>query len=193
MKNFIIATVRATFYNVERHTPVAPTTPVDDWENTPIEFKTTYENVVEEFVSFPRRNTLEAIADAKAQAEEAARFYQSFYDTEELPTKVVSVYEAEDLNKLQERIHTDNWSLLEDLVPGQEIKSKTKTIWATDPVANRPYRQSYTVYYDGDINPNYLTEEGTGKWYYVNLDECLFTGDETCKKHTNSHKAVWFK
>lgn len=193
MKNFIIATVKATFYNVEKQIPVAPTTPVDDWENTPIEFKTTYENVVEEFVSFPRRNTLEAIADAKAQAEEAARFYQSFYDVEELPTKVVSVYEAEDLKKLQERIHTDNWSLLEDLVPGQEIKSKTKTIWVIDPVANRPYRQSYTVYYDGDVNPNYLTEEGTGKWYYVNLDECLFTGDETCKKHTNSHKAVWFK
>lgn len=193
MKNFIIATIKATFYNVERQVPVAPTTPVDDWENTPIEFKTTYENVVEEFVSLPRRNTLEAIADAKAQAEEAARFYQSFYDVEELPTKVVSVYEAEDLKKLQERIHTDNWSLLEDLVPGQEIKSKTKTIWVIDPVTDKPCKQTYTVYYDGDVNPNYLTEEGTGKWYYLNLDECLFTGDETCKKHTNSHKAVWFK
>ena len=198
MKNFIIATVRAKFYNVEKQIPIAPTNPVNEWDDA-VEVKTIVENITEEFHSLPRHNTMAAMAEARYLAERRAESFKKnvfdivAYDIEELPTKVVAMYEPEDLKKLQERIHTDNWSLLKDLVPGQEIKSKTKSIWVIDPVTDRPFRQSYTVYYDGDVNPNYLTEEGTGKWYYVNLDECLFTGDETCKKHTNSHKAVWFK
>ena len=46
MKNFIIATVKATFYNVERQIPIAPTNPVNEWDDA-VEVKTIVENVVE--------------------------------------------------------------------------------------------------------------------------------------------------
>ena len=186
MKNFIIATVRAKFYNVEKQIPVAPTNPINEWDDG-VEVKTIVENVVEEFHSLPRHNTMAAMAES---------FKKSIYDVvaydiEELPTKVVAMYEPADIKTLEARVYADKFALLQDLTYGQEIKLVTERHWTFDPVTGEPARFSIIVVKEGNVNPDFLQEEGTNKWYFIDKDTCLFTGSDKCKKHTQSNRAIW--
>ena len=126
MKNYIIATVKATFYNVEKQVPVAPTHPMnqEEWDENVIT-ETVFQNVVEEFHSLPRRNTAAAMEEAKWLALRkgwSMRRNDYEIEIEELPTKAVSVYEEEDLVKLYQGNKVEKFALLQTLVPGQEIK-----------------------------------------------------------------------
>ena len=60
-----------------------------------------------------------------------------------------------------------------------------------NPQTFEPVRTTVTMYKEGNINPDFENEEGTGKWYYLNEEECLFTGDESCRKHINKHRNIW--
>ena len=196
MKNFIIATVRATFYNVEKQIPVAPTNPVNEWDDAH-EVQTIVENITEEFHSLPRHNTMAAIAEARYLAERRAQSFKKSvfdivaYDIEELPTKVVAMYEPQDIKALEARVYADKFALLQDLTYGQEIKLVTERHWTFDPVTGEPDRFSIAVAKEGNVNPNFLQEEGTGKWYFIDKDTCLFTGSDKCKKHKQDHRAIW--
>ena len=196
MKNFIIATVKATFYNVEKQIPVAPTNPVNEWDDA-VEVKTIVENVVEEFHSLPRHNTMAAMAEARYLAERRAESFKKnvfdivAYDIEELPTKVVAMYESADIKALEARVYADKFALLQDLTYGQEIKIVTERHWTFDPVTGEPNRFSITVAKEGNVNPDFLQEEGTNKWYFIDQETCLFTGSDKCKKHKQDHRAIW--
>jgi hypothetical protein len=195
MKNYIIATVKATFYNVEKQVPVAPAQPMDqaEWDENVVT-ETVFQNVVEEFHSLPRRNTTAAMEEAKWLALRkgwSMRRNDYEIEIEELPTKAVAVYEEEDLVKLYQGNKVEKFALLQTLVPGQEIKSYTKRYWMLNPQTFEPVRTTVTMYKEGNINPDFENEEGTGKWYYLNEEECLFTGDESCRKHINKHRNIW--
>ena len=196
MKNFIVATLRATFYNIEKQIPVAPTNPVNEWDDA-VEVQTVVENVVEEFHSLPRHNTMVAMAEARYLAERRAESFKKnvfdvvAYDIEELPTKVVAMYEPQDIKALEARVYADKFALLQDLTYGQEIKIVTERHWTFDPVTGEPTRFSITVAKEGNVNPDCLQEEGTNKWYFIDKDMCLFTGSDKCKKHKQDHRAIW--
>ena len=196
MKNFIIATVRATFYNIEKQIPVAPTNPVNEWDDG-VEVKTIIENVVEEFHSLPRHNTTAAMAEARYLAEHRAQSFKKNafdivgYDIEELPTKAVAMYEPADIKALEARVYADKFALLQDLTCGQEIKLVTERHWTFGPVTGEPNRFSITVAKEGNVNPDFLQEEGTNKWYFIDQETCLFTGSDKCKKHKQDHRAIW--
>ena len=199
MKNFIIATIKATFYNVERQVPIVPTilpNSWDEWDAT-VETETVCENVVEEFHSLPRYNTMAAIAEARYLAERRAQSFKRnvydivAYDIEELPTKVVAVYEPQDIKAFEARVYADKFALLQDLIYGQEIKLVTEHHWTFDPVTGEPARFSITVAKEGDVNPDFLQEKGTGKWYFIDKDTCWFTGSDKCKRHKQDHRAIW--
>lgn len=196
MKNYIIATIKVTYYNVERQVPVGPTIPVNEWDDM-VETKTIIENVVEEFHSLPRYNTMAAMAEARYLAERRAQSLKKnvydvvAFDITELPTKVVAMYEPQDIKALEERVYADKFALLSDLTCGQEIKLVTERRWTFDPVTGEPDRFSITVAKEGDINPDFLQEEGTAKWYFIDQDTCWFTGSDKCKKHKQDHRAIW--
>lgn len=196
MKNFIIATVKATFYNIERQVPVGPTNPVNEWDDM-VETKTVIENIVEEFHSLPRYNTMAAMAEARYLAERRAQSFKKnvydvvAFDITELPTKAVAMYEPEDIKALEMKAYADKFALLSDLVYGQEIKLVTERHWTFDPVTGEPDRFSITVAKEGDVNPDFLQEEGTNKWYFIDKDTCWFTGSDKCKRHKQDHRAIW--
>lgn len=195
MKNYIIATVKATFYNVEKQIPVAPTKAMEqtEWEENIIT-ETVYQNVVEEFHSLPRINTTTAMEEAKWLAFRkgwSMRRQDYEIEIEELPTKAVAIYEEDDIIKLYQGNKVEKFALLQSLTPGQEIKSYSKRYWMLNPQTFEPVRTTVTMYKEGNINPDFEKEEGTGKWYYLNEEECLFTGDESCQKHINKHRNVW--
>lgn len=196
MKNFIIATAKATFYNVEKQIPVAPTNPVNEWDDA-VEVQTVVENITEEFHSLPRHNTIAAMAEARYLAERRAQSFKKSvfdivaYDIEELPTKVVAMYEPADIKALEARVYADKFALLQDLTYGQEIKLVTERHWTFDPATGEPTRFSITVAKEGNVNPDFLQEEGTNKWYFIDQETCLFTGSDKCKKHQQDHRAIW--
>lgn len=198
MKNFIIATIKATYYNIKHQVPIAPTKAMGEYEwDEPTETTTVYKNIVEEFHSIPRYNTMAAMAEARYLAERRAQSFKKnvydvvAFDITELPTKTVAMYEPEDIKALEMRVYADKFALLSDLTYGQEIKLVAERHWTFDPVTGEPDRFSITVAKEGDINPDFLQEEGTGKWYFIDRDTCCFTGSDKCKKHKQSHREIW--
>ena len=131
------------------------------------------------------------LAERRAESFKKNVFDVVAYDIEELPTKVVAMYEPADIKALEARVYTDKFALLQDLAYGQEIKLVTERHWTFDPVTGEPARFSIAVAKEGNINPDFLQEEGTNKWYFIDKDTCLFTGSDKCKKHKQDHRAIW--
>lgn len=83
-------------------------------------------------------------------------------------------------------------ALLRELIKGQEIKPSIGKYWEFDE-NSEPKLVRFFELREGYINPCFEEEIGTNKWYYLDNETCLFTGNDKCKKHIAKHKDIWFK